>query len=130
MSSDTLSILGLCLVTAVICTVLKPKSGEYALLTAAAAGIIIGILLLERIYTPINTLRQELNTYGIKTEYFKVALKGVGIGYVTSFIADACRDCGQSSLALKAEFAGKCAIFILSVPLLISVLQTAVGFLK
>ncbi len=130
MSSDTLSVLGLCLVTAVICTVLKPKSGEYALLTAAAAGIIIGILLLKRIYAPINTLRQELNTYGIKTEYFKVALKGVGIGYVTSFIADACRDCGQSSLALKAEVAGKCAIFILSVPLLISVLQTAVGFLK
>ncbi len=130
MSTGTLSILGLCLVTAVICTVLKPKGGEYALLTAAAAGVFIGILLLKRLSEPISFLKEELNSYGINTEYFKVALKAVGIGYVTAFVADACRDCGQSSLALKAEFAGKCAIFILSVPLMMSVLQTAVGFLK
>ena len=63
-------------------------------------------------------------------QYFSVALKAIGIGYITGFIADACRDGGQASLAGKAELAGKCAVFILVLPLIASILETALGFLK
>lgn len=129
--SDTLfKILILCLTTAVFAVVLKPKNSEYAFLTTVAAGVMIGILLLKNISEPIKAIGESLSKYGIESDCFKVALKAVGIGYITSFIADACRDCGQSSLALKAELAGKCAIFLLSSPLLVSVLETAVGFIK
>ncbi len=129
--SDTLfKILILCLTTAVFAIVIKPKSSEYAFLITVAAGIIIGILLLKNISEPIKAIGESFSKYGIESDCFKVALKAVGIGYITSFVADACRDCGQSSLALKAELAGKCAIFMLSAPLLVSVLNTAVGFIK
>ena len=130
MSADVFKILGICLVTAVFCIIIKQKSGEYALLLSVAAGVCIGMMVLTNIDAPISFLKQQLEEYGIKTEYFKVALKALGIGYITSFIADACRDSGQTSLASKAELAGKTAIFMLSVPLIISVLKTAIGFIK
>ena len=130
MSNLFFKILILCLTTAVFAVVLKPKSSEYAFLITVATGVIIGVTLIKNIAEPIKAIGESFSKYGIESDCFKVALKAVGIGYITSFIADACRDCGQSSLALKAELAGKCAIFLLSAPLLISVLETAVGFIK
>ena len=130
MTIDVFKILGICLVTAILAITVKSKSGEYALLIAIVAGIMVSLLVLKNLTAPILLLKQQLEEYKIDTEYFKVALKAVGIGYITSFIADACRDSGQTSLAAKAEFAGKCAIFLLSVPLIISILKTALGFIK
>ncbi len=123
-------ILIICLISAVIGVVLKPKAGEYAVILALAAGIIVMGYVFNAISSPIARLSQLLESYGIETEYFKIALKAVGISYVTDFIADACRDAGQNSLAAKAELAGKAGIFAVSVPLIISVLETAVGFLQ
>ncbi len=129
--SDTLfKVLCLCLITAVFSVILKQKNSEYALFLSVAAGVVIGLLLLKNLFAPIRAIADALESYGVELDCFKVALKAVGIGYITSFISDLCKDCGQASLALKAELAGKCAIFILSAPLLLSVLNTAVGFIK
>ena len=103
MSVDVIKILGLCLVTAVFCIILRQKNGEYALLLSVAAGVCIGLLIIKNIAAPIKILRDQLEEYNIKTEYFKVALKSVGIGYITSFIADACRDGGQHALVVCGE---------------------------
>lgn len=130
MTGDLLKILAVCLIAAILSLVLKPKSVEFALCVTLAAGIIIITAVLKSIAAPINEISEKLSDYGVETEYFKVALKAVGLAYITDFIADACRDSGQASMAAKAELAGKAAVFLLSVPLLMSVLETAVGFVK
>lgn len=127
---DIFKILALCLISAVFCLVLRQKNPEYALFLAIGTAVIITAVLLKSISAPIETIKYKLESYGIEIGYFKTALKAVGIGYVTSFIADVCRDSGQASLAGKAEFAGKCAIFILCCPLMLSLLETAVGFIS
>ena len=123
-------ILSICLITAVFTVILRQKNAEYSFFLTVAAGVIIGILLLNSLFEPIREISGYLSEQNVDLSGFKVALKAVGIGYITSFISEACKDCGQNSLALKAELAGKCAIFLLSVPLVISVLETAVGFIK
>ncbi len=123
-------ILIICLISAVINIVLRPKSGEYAFGITLATGIIVLIYVVKLISAPISQFSEKLESYGIETEYFGIALKAVGISYITDFIAEACRDSGQASLAAKAELAGKATIFLLSAPLIFSVLETAVGFLK
>lgn len=130
MSAFLIKILAICIITAILAITLKPKSGEYALILSLAGGIVITFMLINAITPAIKSFNSLLKSYGITTEYFGVAVKAVGISYISSFIADSCRDCGQSSLAAKAEFAGKCAIFLLSLPLLTAVLETAVGFVK
>ena len=127
---EIFKILAICLISAVLAIVLKQQKGEYALIVALAGGAVVILYVLKGVFEPIEYIKARLLSCGVKTEYFAVALKALGIGYVTGFIADACRDSGQASLAAKAELAGKCAIFILSVPLISAVLETALGFLK
>lgn len=126
---DIFKILAVCLVTAVLAILLKQYKAEYSIAAVLGGGIIVIAFILKNISAPIEYLKNELEASGINTDYFKVALKALGIGYITGFIADACRDSGQNALASKAELAGKCAIFILSLPLISSILQTALGFI-
>ncbi len=130
MSEVLLKILAVCLIAAAVAVTLKPKAPEYAMFVSIAAAVIISGILIGAISSAINEFDSLLERYGLETEYFKIAVKALGIGYITGFVADSCRDCGQASLASKAEFGGKCAIFILSMPLIHSLVETAVGFIK
>lgn len=130
MSGLLFKLLGFILLSAALAVLLRQRSGEFSFMISISAAAAVTVALLFLIKSPIEAIRIKLEGHGIKTEYFKIALKAVGIGYVTTFVADACRDGGQTSLADRAEFAGKCAVFILCCPLFISVLETAVGFIK
>ena len=126
---DIFKILGFIFIAAALCIILKSYKAEYALVLAVCSALVVLTLIIKNI-TPLNLIKDKISESGIDSSYFKVAVKALGIGYITSFIAEACRDAGQNSLALKAELAGKCAIFILSVPLILSILETALGFSK
>ncbi len=130
MITELYKILAICLLAGAFCLILRKQSGEYAFAITVAAGIVVFLAVFKAFIEPLGELTQKLSDYGVELTYFKVALKAVGVAYITDFIADTCRDSGQTSLAAKAELAGKAAIFLLSVPLLISVLETAVGFVK
>ncbi len=125
---DILKILGFVFIAAIICVLLKSYRPEYALAVAVVASLTVLTVLIKNITEPLNLIENKIRDSGIESSHFKTALKALGIGYITSFIAEACRDAGQNSLALKAEFAGKCAIFILSAPLILSILETTLGF--
>lgn len=126
---EIFKILAICIITAVLAVVLKQQKGEYALMVALAGGTVVILYIIKGVLSPIEYINDRLLKSGINTEYFAVALKALGISYVTGFIADICRDSGQASLASKAELAGKCAIFIISVPLIGAVLDTALSLL-
>ena len=130
MTGEIFKILAVLLLTASVGIILKNKNSEYALFVSLAAGVVTALIILKNLSSPLLELKSRIESYGVESEYFKVAIKALGIGYVTSFRADSCRDSGQTSLAAKAEFAGKAAIFLISVPLLMSVLEIAVGFVK
>ena len=127
---EVFKILGICIVGSAISIILKPKSGEYSFVLALATGIIALTFVINAVSKPISELNDRLLVSGVKTEYFGIALKAVGIAYITDFVADSCRDAGMTSIASKAELVGKTAIFTLSVPLMMSVLETAIGFIK
>lgn len=127
---DIFKILGFIFVAATLCIVLKNYKVEYALMLAVCSALVVLTLILKNISAPLDLIKEKIDQSGIDSSYFKVAIKALGIGYITSFVAEACRDAGQNSLALKAELAGKCAIFILSVPLILSILETTLGFSK
>ncbi len=127
---DIFKILAICLITAFLAIVFKGLKNEYALAVALGGGAVVTLLILQSIVEPLRALREAMSQSGMQIEYFKVALKALGIGYITGFIADACRDSGQTSLANKAELAGKCAIFALSLPLVLTVLQAALELIS
>ena len=127
---DTLKLFAIIFITAVICIILKQYKPEYSIFATVICSVIILTFIFKKILIPITLIKQKIEACGIESSYFKVALKSLGIGYLTTFIADSCRDAGQVSLAFKSELVGKFAIFILSVPLIFSILETAIGFVK
>ena len=127
---DILKLLAIIFISVTLCVLLKQYKPEYSVFTAVLCSVIVLTLVLEKISIPLTLIEQKIENCGIDNSYFKVALKALGIGYITTFIANSCRDAGQTALAFKAELVGKCAIFILSVPLIFSILETAIGFVK
>ena len=101
---------------------------DFALTVSIACAVTVLLLLFNTLLPAINSLKGLITKIKPAATYFGIALKALGIAYISGFAADVCRDFGQSSLASKAEFAGKCAIFILSLPLIKSILDVVTGF--
>ena len=127
---DVLKILGICLIVAVLCVLLRQYKPEYALIISALGGTMLLIFLVGQIVPAFSSLKTFLSRFGLEAFYFTVALKAVGIGYITQFIADTCRDAGQGAIASKAELAGKLATFALAVPMLEALLEIAMRMAK
>ncbi len=127
---DIFKIIIICIISAALCIVLRPHKSEYAFLISLLAAALVLTLILNSLVSPINTIKEKINDVGINGDYFKVALKALGIGYVSSFASDICKDAGQTSLSSLCETVGKCGIFLLSLPLIISVCDIALGFVK
>ena len=107
---------------------LNTQKPEYSFLLSIVCGASVVLALLDTLLPSVTRLKSLFEKAEGVSAYFSFALKALGIGYLTGFIADTCRDFGQSSLAAKAELAGKCAIFILCVPLVTSILEAALKF--
>ena len=111
------SILAFCLISAVFALVLGQYKKEYSAIISVGAASIIFVSVISSIASPLTEVVNKLQSAGVDVELFFVALKALGIGYITQFVADTCRDFGQTSLAAKAEFIGRVSIFIISLPL-------------
>lgn len=118
---------------AIVCLIfilfLKSYRSEYAILAAAVAGGMILLFAIKEIYTPLNDLLQTLESYGVKKELTVYLLKTVGICFLTKFSSELCADFGQTSLCSKVELAGRCAIFILSIPFIKGILNTGLSLI-
>lgn len=125
---DILKILAICIISAVLIIILKGQKPEYSFFISVCAVILVLYLITAKLLPAMEEIKLLIDASGIDTEYFKTALKALFIAYLTEFVANTCRDFGQSSLASKAELAGRTAIFIISIPLLSTVLKMALSF--
>lgn len=114
----------ICLLAALAAVFLGQYRREYGILTSLAAGTVILCLLLGKI-SPLLGKIYQLTENSAVSDYYRVALKALGISYITAFAANSCRDAGQTALAAKAELAGRCAVMLLALPLLQAVLELA-----
>ena len=122
--------LGICFIAVMLSTVIGSYKKEYAVVITVAVGCIILVGVINMLYEPTREFLNVLKDTGLKSSRFMVALKVLATGYITQFIADTCRDFGQSAIAAKAELLGRAAIFLITVPLiteLFSVVTTLIN---
>ena len=125
-----IKIFAFCIIAAMLSLVLKSGKSEFSFLIAVITVVIILSYFLSKIFEPVSAMFEKLDDYGVEPSYFKVALKALGIGYLTNFSVNICKDAGQSSIASAAEMIGKGSIFILSMPLVMNIIDLALGFIK
>lgn len=130
MIAFTFKILGLIIIVGIFAVILNQYRPEYSFLMLIVSSVVVVFFLIENIYSPILSIKEMFLKSGADSMYISVVLKSLGIAYISSFVADVLRENGQLSLAAKAELTGKCAIFILSLPLMTAVLEIAMEFVN
>ncbi|MEG1457841.1 MAG: stage III sporulation AC/AD family protein [Acetivibrio sp.] len=121
------AILGL--ITVLIAVQFKSGKAEYATYIGFAGCLILflyGIRKLETILGALNKLQGYMN---IGESYILLLLKIVGVTYIAEFSADLCKDAGYVAIAGQIEFVGKLTILSISMPVLVSLLESIHNFL-
>ena len=117
MNINLISICGICIVASILCSLFGIISKEYSVyikLVAGASVLSIVIFYISPITETIYTLYEKA---GADDEYLTILFKALGICYITQFASDICKDCGETTLAVQAEIAGKIALMLLALPL-------------
>lgn len=120
-----LKVVGVAVITLVGATLIKPYRPEYSLLIAVSGGAVALIMTLSAMESYFSILKGIFADSGVPLTYFSVALKALGIGYLTEFASDTAADSGQTSLSSKITFAGRTAILILALPVIKDLLTLA-----
>lgn len=120
---DIMKIVAIGIVGAILGVILREQKPELAIQLSIVTGLIIFILVLDKLNSVITVLKYFANKSNIDILYFSTILKVVAIAYISEFGAQVCRDAGEGSIASKIEFAGKVMIMIMAIPILAALMD-------
>lgn len=120
---EIVQIVGIGLVTTILVVLLREDRPEIAIQMSIVIGAIIFLMMLDKIASIINILKELSQRASIDTVFMSTIFKIIGIAYIAEFGAQICRDAGSSATASKIEFAAKIIIMVLSLPILMAVLD-------
>lgn len=121
---EIMSLIGISVVGALICVVLKQYKPEYALAAAICTGIMILIFTVPELSEIFDLLKDMSKLGEIDMQYSEVVVKALGICIITQLASDTCKDCGQNAIASKVELVGKISVLVISVPVFAALAKT------
>ena len=126
---ESWQICGAALICVVAVVIIKQLKSDFAIPVRLASSLILlgGVI---AVGIPLFEYIKRLVSGSALAEYSAILMKAFGIAILTHITAEICRDCGESSVASYVELAGKIEIMLLSLPLVMSVLETAAEILK
>jgi len=120
---DIMQIVAIGLIATVLIVVVKSQRPELGVLLSVVVGVILFLLVLGKIGSIMDIIKDLTARAEISMVYLGTILKIIGIAYIAEFGAQICRDAGESAVATKIEFAAKIMIMVLAVPIIVAVLQ-------
>ena len=120
-------VIALGLTGTVLSVLLKKENPQIAMLTAAATGILIFLMLCAPLGNLLSLLKETAEQAGVGEGYFGIVLKVIGIAYLTQFGSQLCADAGENAVAAKIELAGKILMMTAAAPVLTGLLEMVMG---
>lgn len=118
-----------CLLGALLATLVKKTSPDMALLLALAVCAVVLTALVRGLEEITAFLQELLERGGLSAELFTPLLKTVGIALVTRTGGALCRDAGEGAMAAVVEMSGAFAVVLVSLPLFRAAWQMLEGLL-
>ena len=118
---DIIKIIGVGLIALIIIIIVKQYRPEFTMYVSVAAGIIILLLVMDKLSAIINLLTNLANRTSINNEFIFLLIKITGIAILTEFASSVCKDSGETAIASKV---GKIIIIAMSIPIIASLLET------
>ena len=125
-----IKIAGIALAVLFCALIVKDKNSTVAALLSVAGGIMLLTAVIGKFSDITDALRGFVDTSSVTDTYVKLMLKALGITILTQFVADTCRDNGESALASITETASKIAVVTMLLPLFQTVISIVGGLLK
>ncbi|MGI6449543.1 MAG: stage III sporulation protein AD [Desulfitobacteriia bacterium] len=123
-------VVGLAIIVTVIGAVLKQIKPEIALQLSILAGVIIFILMMDKIRLVVDLLQKLSEQANVSSYYLFIVLKIVGVAYLAEFGCQICKDAGENALATKVEIAAKIFMIILAIPIIVAIMESVMKLLK
>lgn len=117
------------LIAAMVAVQFKGKRPEYSLYISISACLIIFALGVTKIKSIMAILEKIENYISISPTYIAILLKMIGITYIAEFSASLCKDAGHDALSNQISIVGKLTILSMSMPIIVSLLDTMREFL-
>lgn len=120
---DVAKLVGVVVVCAISCLLLRESRPELALVIALCGGIVILFAAVQYMARIVSAMSHLVDMTGLDTEVFSCVLKMIGIGYIAEFGAGVCEDSGNRGLGDKLILTAKIVIVGLSLPVVGSLLK-------
>ena len=126
---DIIKIIGVGLIALIIIIILKQYRPEFVIYVSIIAGVIILILIMDKVSAIIDLLTSLSNKTVINNEFLVLLIKITGIAFLTEFSVSICKDSGEKAIANKIDIGGKVLIISMSIPIIASLLETIIKIL-
>ena len=113
-----LKIIGIAFVGVVLYQILRNTKSDFAILVSISVGVVILVLLSDKISQVVNVFNNLSVKAGLPNEIFSSIIKIIGIGYLTEYSVNLCDDAGCSGIGKKIELCGKITILIMALPII------------
>ncbi len=120
---DIIKIVGIGLIALVIIILLKQYKPEFAIYISMLTGVLILIIIMDKLTGIINLIQTIVNQSYINTEFIALLIKITGIAFLAEFAVSICKDAGEAAIANKIEIGSKIIIISMAIPVLSSLLE-------
>ena len=108
----------------------KSGKSEYGIYITVVLSLIIFFSILGKLQTIVDAMKGIGRFIQMDQAYIGTLIKMLGITYIAEFSSGICKDAGYQTIAAQIEIFGKLAVMILSMPILLTLLNTIWGFLS
>lgn len=109
---------------AVLAMVVRQFQKEYSVFVLLAVSLFLIVYLTANLSVVVDFARKLGERIHISDTYIKILFKLLAIAYICQIASNICKDLGYQSIAFQVETIGKLSIFILSIPIINSLLET------
>lgn len=124
-----MQLIGVGMVSTILCIVIKKDRPEIAMFIAMLTGITILLSVIFKLNFIVESIQTLAKTANIPTMYITLIIKLIGIAYLMEFAIQLCKDCGEGNIASKLEFGGKIIVMTMSFPILLSIVEMIINII-
>lgn len=118
------------LASVILAMQLKQTKPEYGVYISIVAGIAVMAYAVSQLEVIAGSLQKIAGFISVDMQYLTILFKVIGIAYLCEFASNICKDSGYQSVAGHIELTGKLAILVMSMPIVMSLLDTVQSFLQ
>ncbi len=107
----------------------RSYKAEYSLFVSMAVCICIFIYLMSKLEIILTYVDSLQSLIAVDSRYVATVVKMIGITYIAEFSVDICKDAGYQAIAGQIEMFAKMSILLISMPVLMSFVETIGEFL-